>query len=128
MAQKRREEALILQKNEIAPGIFDVWLRVDELAKEAGPGQFLMLSCKDGSRLLPRPISICEIGEDKRSLRLVFRVAGEGTKELSQMEAGERIAALGPLGKGFPLKERFCWRILRSREMCMWRPRMAAWA
>ena len=61
MAQKRREEALILQKNEIAPGIFDVWLRVDELAKEAGPGQFLMLSCKDGSRLLPRPISICEI-------------------------------------------------------------------
>lgn len=64
-------------------------------------GQFLSLYSDDGSRLLPRPISICEIDAAKRMIRLVYRVAGAGTLEFSGKQEGDAIAVVGPLGNGF---------------------------
>ncbi len=55
----------------------------------------------DGSRLLPRPISICEINAPGNMLRVVYRIAGKGTEEFSHMEAGESISVIAPLGNGF---------------------------
>lgn len=104
MTEKKREKAVVLSQKEISPGIFDMWLSVKEIAGLAKPGQFLSLYCKDGSRLLPRPISICEIDRQKNSFRLVYRVAGKGTEEFSGMKPGEELDILGPLGNGFPLK------------------------
>ncbi|MCR5279491.1 MAG: dihydroorotate dehydrogenase electron transfer subunit [Lachnospiraceae bacterium] len=60
-----------------------------------------MVYPKDKATLLPRPISICEVRDNM--IRLVFRVAGKGTAEFSDLVAGERIRILGPLGNGFPL-------------------------
>lgn len=104
MAEKKREKAVVLSQKEIAPGIFDLRLAAGEIAVQAVPGQFLSLYCRDGSRLLPRPISICEIDREEKSLRLVYRVAGKGTEEFSHMSQGTEIFVLGPLGNGFPLK------------------------
>ena len=61
---------------------------------------------KDSSKLLPRPISLCGIDKEKGELRLVYRVAGAGTEEFSRYEAGEKVQVMGPLGNGFPLKEK----------------------
>ncbi len=102
MSKKKREEAVILSKREISAGIFDMWIRTDEIAGYARAGQFVSLYCKDGSRLLPRPISICEIEPEKKALRLVYRVAGAGTEEFSRMDTGEKLKIVGPLGNGFP--------------------------
>ncbi len=68
------------------------------------PGQFVSLYPKDGSRLLPRPISLCGIDRDKGELRLVYRVAGAGTKEFSGLRSKDAIDVLGPLGNGFPVE------------------------
>ena len=59
----------------------------------------------DGSKLLPRPISICEIDKENGRLRVVYRVTGEntGTKQFSQLTAGDTLPVIGPLGNGFPL-------------------------
>ena len=103
MADKIREKGVILRQTEISPGIFDMWIGTDNIAALAAPGRFLSLYCKDGSRLLPRPISICEINREEKSLRLVYRAAGKGTEEFSQMGAGEKLDIVGPLGNGFPL-------------------------
>lgn len=62
---------------------------------------FWSLYSDDGSRLLPRPISICEIDAAKRMIRLVYRVAGAGTLEFSGKQEGDTIAVVGPLGNGF---------------------------
>ena len=58
----------------------------------------------DGSKLLPRPISICEINKEEGSLRVVYRVTGEntGTEQFSKMKSGEIVPIVGPLGNGFP--------------------------
>ncbi|MCD2492821.1 dihydroorotate dehydrogenase electron transfer subunit [Lacrimispora sp. NSJ-141] len=98
---KRKESARVLSQESLAPGIYSMWIETD-MAEEAGPGQFLSLYSKDGSRLLPRPISICEISKGR--IRLVYRIAGKGTEEFSAYKAGDSIPVLGPLGNGFPLE------------------------
>ena len=99
---KRKETAAVISQEQLAPGIFSMWLRCG-LAAEAKPGQFISIYSKDGSRLLPRPISLCEIEADR--VRVVYRTAGKGTEEFSSYETGESVDILGPLGNGFPMEE-----------------------
>ncbi len=91
---------IVQKQQEIAPGIFDLRIRVEEMAGEAVPGQFVSLYPADASRLLPRPISICDARG--QTLRLVYRVAGAGTEEFSGRKEGDGIRLVGPLGNGFP--------------------------
>ncbi|KIR01470.1 Dihydroorotate dehydrogenase electron transfer subunit [Lachnospiraceae bacterium TWA4] len=100
---KVKETAKVLSQETLATGIYSLWIETKEVAKLAKPGQFISVYSKDGARLLPRPISICEIGEDK--LRIVYRVVGAGTKEFATYKAGDSIEILGPLGNGFPLDD-----------------------
>lgn len=101
---KQKQTAAVLSQREAAPGIYDMWIRTT-LAPDARPGQFLCIYPKDKSTLLPRPISICEVNEDKTALRIVYRVAGAGTKEFSRYGEGDEISVMGTLGNGFPLEE-----------------------
>lgn len=111
MSEKKRERAIIIRKEEISSGIFDMWIRTEEVAELAQAGQFVSLYCEDGSRLLPRPISICEIDKSDKAIRLVYRVAGKGTKEFSKMTQGMQLNIVGPLGNGFPKKNRSAFLI-----------------
>ena len=101
---KQKQTAVILSQKEAAPRIYDMWIKTN-LAEEAKPGQFLCIYPKDKSTLLPRPISICEVGEDRKSLRIVYRAAGRGTEEFSKYQEGDSIDILGNLGNGFPVEE-----------------------
>lgn len=103
MAQKKKVSAVITAQKEIAPDIFDMWMQT-ELAKEAKAGQFIAVYPKNESTLLPRPISICEVDERKEKLRIVYRIAGKGTREFSAYKEGEKAAILGILGNGFPIE------------------------
>ncbi|MDY4515690.1 MAG: dihydroorotate dehydrogenase electron transfer subunit [Hominisplanchenecus sp.] len=103
MPTKWKETSRIVGQNRIGKGIYSMWLQTEEIADHAMPGQFISVYSRDGSRLLPRPISICEIDKEMKQLRIVYRVAGKGTEEFSQMDVGEELKILGPLGNGFPL-------------------------
>lgn len=103
---KREEYALVAGQEKIAAGIYSLWLETEEIAKEAVPGQFLSLYSREESRMLPRPISICEIDQASGRIRVVYRVAGAGTEEFSRLQAGDRLKIVGPLGNGFPLKRK----------------------
>jgi len=96
----KTEIAKIISNRPITGGIYDMWIKTT-IAKEARCGQFIGVYPKDGSRLLQRPISICRISDDKESLRIVYRVAGKGTDEISSFKTGEDITILGPCGNGF---------------------------
>ncbi|MCR5356457.1 MAG: dihydroorotate dehydrogenase electron transfer subunit [Lachnospiraceae bacterium] len=99
---KRKETARVLSQEMLADEIYSMWIETD-IAGEAFPGQFISVYTKDKTKLLPRPISICEADKGGR-LRIVYRIAGAGTKEFSQYKAGDEIDILGPLGNGFPIK------------------------
>ncbi|MDD2959237.1 MAG: dihydroorotate dehydrogenase electron transfer subunit [Lachnospiraceae bacterium] len=104
MAEKFKETAKIVSQEKIGTGIFSMWLQTEQIAGTARPGQFISVYSRDKSRMLPRPISICETDRDKGRLRIVYRVAGKGTEEFSGYQAGEMLDILGPLGNGFPLE------------------------
>ena len=105
MSDKTMESCKIVSQERIGTDIYSMWLQTSQIAKNASPGQFVSVYCRDGSRLLPRPISICEIDRQRDQLRLVYRVAGKGTKEFSRLHPGVALRVMGPLGNGFPLKE-----------------------
>ena len=104
MSTKTKESLKIVSQEEIGTGIFSMWLQADRMAEAARPGQFLSLYTRNGSKLLPRPISICEIDKEDSSLHLVYRIAGKGTAEFSEKQTGDHLSVMGPLGNGFPLK------------------------
>ena len=100
---KVKMTSTILQQDCIGTDIYSLWLDAPEIASQAKPGQFISVYSNDSGRVLPRPISICEIDREKGALRIVYRIAGKGTAEFSGMKAGETLDILGPLGNGFPM-------------------------
>ena len=105
MTQKKVSVSVHKQEK-LADGIYSMWLDAPELAKESVPGQFIAVYTNDKSKLLPRPISICEADKENGRLRIVYRIAGAGTLELSGYGAGAMLGIMGPLGNGFPLKDK----------------------
>ena len=105
MAARKRETVTVVSQEQLADGIFSMWIQT-EAAKTARPGQFISMYTNDGSKLLPRPISICEIDTETSKLRGVYRVTAEktGTEQFSKMKAGDTLPIIGPLGNGFPLE------------------------
>ena len=58
---KKKERAVVLSQECIATDIYSMWIETPDIAAEAIPGQFITLYTKDADKLLPRPISLCEI-------------------------------------------------------------------
>lgn len=104
MSEKFNEQAIIIRQEEIADEIYSMWLRTENIAHNARAGQFISVYCNDGSRILPRPISICEIDRQDSAIRLVYRTVGKGTEEFARLHTGDILNVTGPLGNGFPLK------------------------
>lgn len=96
----------VVSQEPLMEDIWSMWIQADEVAAQAVPGQFISVFTKDSGRLLPRPISLCEIQRDTGRLRIVYRVAGAGTKEFSGYHTGDDVEIMGPLGNGFPLKNK----------------------
>lgn len=108
MAEKKKCMAVVDSQVSLLEDVFSMWLRFPEeqnVAAEAVPGQFISLYSRDGSRLLPRPISICEIDRENGRLRIVYRRVGKGTEEFSRLAPGEVLPVVGPLGNGFTMTE-----------------------
>ena len=106
MSKKQKMTAVVLSQEKIAEDIYSMWLKAEPIAAEAVPGQFISMYTNDGGKLLPRPISLCEIDQEKGALRVVYRVTGKqtGTEQFSLMKEGDTLDVMGPLGNGFDLE------------------------
>ena len=107
MSEKKRENCTVVSQECIAAGIYSLWIQTEKIAADAKPGQFVSMYTKDKTKLLPRPISICEIDKEQGRLHLVYRVTGEntGTEEFSRLQPGDTLPVIGPLGNGFPYEK-----------------------
>ena len=125
---KIKETARVISQEMLVKDIYSMWIET-AIAEKTIPGQFISVYTKSEARLLPRPISICETGyvsekqksmadcskenetdrinasKRKNALRIVYRIAGEGTREFSAYKAGDSIEILGPLGNGFKITD-----------------------
>jgi len=85
----------ILKKQKLAEDIYLLQIKAPLVAKNANPGQFVMLQLDDkGERI---PLSIADF--DKNSITVIFSVVGKTTKELAKLKKGNSILHFtGPLG------------------------------
>lgn len=100
---KKVVEARVQEQQMIAPYIYKMVIEAPQVALAAKCGQFINVYPKDASTLLPRPISISEIGE--RTITLVYSVVGKGTREFSKYCIGETIRISTPLGNGYQINK-----------------------
>lgn len=101
---RQKEIAIVVEQECIGTDVYSMIIKT-KAAEDAVAGQFVSIYCKDKTRLLPRPISICQINKEEGTLRIVYRVVGGGTEEMSTYQAGDTIALIGPLGNGFMQRE-----------------------
>jgi dihydroorotate dehydrogenase electron transfer subunit len=84
----------------LTPQTFVLGLHAPAIARQAQPGQFVMLKVRAGTTpLLRRPFSICAVQGDL--ILLLYRLVGEGTRIMTEIKEGQKLPVLGPLGQGF---------------------------
>jgi dihydroorotate dehydrogenase electron transfer subunit len=94
------EIAKVTANTEPMKGAHLLWLEAPEIAKQAKPGQFVMVRCgENDEHPLRRPLSIHQ--REGNRIALLFNIVGGGTQWLSQRASGEKLDLLGPLGNGF---------------------------
>jgi dihydroorotate dehydrogenase electron transfer subunit len=88
----------------LAKDIYKVDFESAYVAQNAKCGQFVNVKCGDGlTPILRRPISICDVDQEKNMVTIVFAIQSTGTKILSNLKVDESLDIIAPLGKGFSL-------------------------
>jgi dihydroorotate dehydrogenase electron transfer subunit len=96
------QEIPIRKIEPLTPNVFRLSFLSKDMAREAQPGQFVMIHAKKYSEpLLPRPFSIHRVRGNR--VDLLIRMAGQGTRQLCGLSPGEVLEVKGPLGRGFIL-------------------------
>lgn len=101
---KLHKQAIISSKEHINQNYFTLSIDDRELAEMSQPGQFCQI--RSFSVSLPRlrkPISIYDVDGDRISF--MIKDIGRGTHALSQLQTGDNIDLIAPLGKGFSIPQ-----------------------
>jgi ferredoxin--NADP+ reductase len=88
----------IIAKEEIAPSTYRYDIYHPRIASKRKAGQFVIIRTHDGGERVPLTI----VGSDVKAgtVTLIFQAVGHSTKELAQLDVGDRLIDMaGPLGK-----------------------------
>ena len=81
---------------------FSLVLQHPTTLPEIEAGQFVEVEVPGNKQvMLRRPISIHDVDSDNNTMTLLIQVAGKGTRTLSQMNEGDTLNLVYPLGHGF---------------------------
>lgn len=69
---------------------------------EIHPGQFVNMEVKNTDLVfLRRPFSVFEVSRTENTLSVIIKILGRGSKKLTELNVGEQVSLVLPLGKGF---------------------------
>lgn len=80
-------------------------LSPDEILPDMLPGQFVELKVDHSAAFLRRPISINFIDRSTNELWLLIQIVGEGTLAMSNLETGDTVNVILPLGNSFTVPD-----------------------
>jgi len=108
------ETVAVIENRALTGGHFLLSLDAPRQAPAARPGQFAMVRILARSDvLLRRPMSIFDVqapegGQARsrrpappRTLQLLYKIVGRGTRLMAELKPGDKVALLAPLGHGF---------------------------
>ena len=94
--------APLVGRRQVARDTWVLGFEAPAIARSARAGQFVDLLVRPGP-LLRRPFSVHRA--DGEVVEVLLRAVGEGTRLLLALRRGDRVRALGPLGRGFALDQ-----------------------
>lgn len=94
----------ILEHYQFEADQYILTLESKEIAESTRPGQFVHLSV---SGILPmrRPISVMSVDKENGTFDLLYKVVGEGTRQLADRKIGDILSVIGPIGNGFEMTD-----------------------
>ena len=98
---------LVKNNEKVGPEIYKMVFKAEnELTGK--PGQFIHLKINNASYdpLLRRPFSIFDINKKEKSLTIIYKICGRGTRLMKDIKKGDEIDILENLGNGFNLKNK----------------------
>lgn len=90
----------IKSNKQLTADVFEMRLEGDTKYITA-PGQFINILLE--GKFLRRPVSVCDYSENE--LVIIYKVVGEGTKQMSELAAGEQLDCLTGLGNGYDISK-----------------------
>ena len=84
---------------------FILTISCPEIAQTTLPGQFVHITVS-GELAMRRPISIMSIDKDNGTFDLLYKIVGEGTRQLAERKIGDMLSVIGPIGNGFQMTEK----------------------
>jgi dihydroorotate dehydrogenase electron transfer subunit len=100
--------AKIFFNKPVSVELYHMGLQCPDITARIQPGQFLMVRIQDRlDPLLRRPFAVHRLypNDPPGSFEMLYKVVGRGTQLLTNMQAGDSVNLLGPLGRGFRLPE-----------------------
>ncbi len=71
------------------------------------PGQFINVEINEATDIfLRRPFSILDVNYEMRTISLLVKILGRGSRKLTEAREGQKISAIFPLGKSFTLPDK----------------------
>lgn len=102
--EKYDEELVVLENKRLNERYFLLKLDRGKKLPPIIPGQFVNIRVADSpTTFLRRPISVNFVDREQNQLWLLIAIAGEGTRHLSLIKAGDKLEVLYPLGRGFTI-------------------------
>jgi dihydroorotate dehydrogenase electron transfer subunit len=77
----------------------------EEISKSTQPGQFVHITVSTELEMR-RPFSVMSVDEESNTFDILYKVVGEGTRQLSESKIGDVLSVIGPIGNGFKLSDK----------------------
>ena len=97
--------ATVIANQPLTESLWWIELAAPEIADRARPGQFVHISGGGQDPLLRRPYSLARIDSAEGAVAILYHVVGRGSAWLSNLDPGDPVDTLGPLGSSFRLPD-----------------------
>ncbi|MCG6187774.1 dihydroorotate dehydrogenase electron transfer subunit [Maribellus maritimus] len=107
MSRKFVEEFKVVKNIALNSSNFLIKLLSKKALPQIAPGQFVNVEVENSKEIfLRRPFSVFEVDYTQNTMSLIVKILGRGSKKLTEIEEGDTINIVYPLGKSFSYPEK----------------------
>ncbi len=105
--RKTVQDLLLIDNKKLNEDSFLLKLQADISLNDILPGQFVNVEIKKATEIfLRRPFSVLDVDYQNRTISLLVKILGRGSKVLTGYVPGDTISTIFPLGKPFTLPDK----------------------
>ena len=94
------EDAIVADHTPHPDEQFVLRLTAPKVAARAVPGGFVHVQCASDIPMR-RPLSIMRVDADAGWVEVLYKIIGPGLRALAQVQTGDTVSVIGPIGNGF---------------------------